>query len=90
MTSKFLSDSPLSSIDLQRNKHLVKWTARHNNVSHKGVKLNITTKECCESWLHIIQGVFFNWSALKMTKCQNLTVRLHVNPFKKVLSVRIS
>ena len=54
MTSKFLSDSPLSSIDLQRNKHLVKWTARHNNVSHKGVKLNITTKECCESWLHTI------------------------------------
>ena len=31
-----------------------------------------------------IQGGFFNWSALKMS------VRLHVNPFKKVLSVRIS
>ena len=54
MTSKFSSDSPLYSIDLQRNKHLVKWIPRHNNVSHKGVKLNITTKECCESWLHTI------------------------------------
>ena len=33
-----------------------------------------------------VQGGFFNWSALK----NDLSVRLHVNPIKKVLSVRIS
>ena len=39
-----------------------------------------------QSWRIDHIGCFFYWSALKT----DLSVRLHENPFKKVLSVRIS